>query len=85
MFFSTDFIQYLQNWGIDLDMLFIFSLSIFIAFVVAYFAIYMGVRYGETLESALDKVSRGRYDLLTKRERRVWDEYEEFKFNMLYK
>lgn len=85
MFFSTDFIQYMQNWGIDLDMLFIFSLSIFIAFVVAYVAVYMGVKYGETLESAVDKVKRGRYDLLTKRERRVWDEYEEFKFNMLYK
>ena len=82
---SMDFIEYLQYWGVDLDILFVFSLSIIISFAVFYIALYFGAKYGETLDNAVDKVKRGRYDLLTKKERNVWEEFEEYKFNTFYK
>lgn len=78
---STDFIQYLQYWGVDLDVLFVLSLSIVISLVVFYIALYFGARYSQTLDSAVQKAKSGRYDLLTKKERKAWEELQEYMYS----
>lgn len=75
----SDFILYLNKY-IDKDeftIVFLLAISVILAFIVYYFILYSVDRYQKTLETAIDKWYSGQH--LTKREERVFYEYQEYK------
>lgn len=75
----SDFIFYLSKY-IDKEeftIVSILALSVLLAFILYYFILYSVNRYKETLDQAIDKWYKGQH--LTKREERVFYEYQEFK------
>lgn len=75
----SDFIFYLSKY-IDKEeftIVSILALSVLLAFILYYFILYSVSRYKETLDQAIDKWYKGQQ--LTKREERIFYEYQEFK------
>ncbi len=75
----SDFIFYLSKY-IDKEeftIISILALSVILAFILYYFILYSVSRYNKILEIAIDKWYSGKP--LTKREERIFYEYQEFK------
>lgn len=72
----SDFALYLNKF-IDTQALFCFSISVVVAFLIFYIALLSAKRYDKTLRTAIDKWYSGQH--LTKREERIFYEYQEFK------
>lgn len=71
----SDFIFYISKY-IDLDVLFCFSLSVVIAFIIFFIAFYLAKKENDTLKRAIDKWYSRKH--LTKREERLFYEYQDY-------
>lgn len=72
----SDLVFYLCKY-IDINILFYFSLSVVIGFVIIGLAFYSVERYDKKLKIVVDKWYSGKH--LTKREEKMFYEYQEYR------